>query len=128
MYDKILVPLDGSKRAEAVLRHVADLEETFAEYLRVLKPGGKVLLLEISRPAGKISYFCLKLYLKYLIPLTTRLFRRSTNAQELMRYYWDTIDQCVAPNIIVAALEKVGFGQSKRHVVMGIFSEYTGIK
>ena len=31
------------------LRHVADLEQTFVEYRRVLKSGGKVLLLEITR-------------------------------------------------------------------------------
>ena len=29
MVDKILVPLDGSKRAEAVLRHVADLAQRY---------------------------------------------------------------------------------------------------
>lgn len=110
------------------LRHVADLGEAFSEYLRVLKPGGKVLILEISRPAGKVSYHFLKFYMKYIIPVTTRLFRRSANAQELMEYYWDTIDQCVAPKIIVSALQESGFVDSHRHVVMGIFSEYTGVK
>ena len=32
------------------LRHVSDLRATFGEYRRVLRPGGKVLILEISRP------------------------------------------------------------------------------
>src|SRR5262249_27965631 len=32
------------------LRHVADLDGAFQEYRRVLKPGGRVLLLELSRP------------------------------------------------------------------------------
>ena len=34
------------------LRHVADLRALFTEYARVLKPGGKVLILEITRPQG----------------------------------------------------------------------------
>ena len=36
------------------LRHVADLSLLFAEYKRVLKPGGKVLILK--SPARKVSW------------------------------------------------------------------------
>ena len=35
------------------LRHVTDLEVTFREYFRVLKPGGTVLILEFSRPRSR---------------------------------------------------------------------------
>ena len=37
------------------LRHVADLEAAFAEYYRVLRPGGVVVLLEIARPTSRLS-------------------------------------------------------------------------
>ena len=110
------------------LRHVADLQETFEEYLRVLKPGGKILLLEITRPANKLMLFCLKTYMKGVIPILTRLFRRSADAQELMRYYWDTIEYCVPPESIVNALKSQGGQAVDRYVVMGIFSEYTALK
>lgn len=110
------------------LRHVADLSAAFEEYRRVLKPGGKVLVLEISKPRSAIATFFLKMYMKGLVPLITRLFRRSANAQELMLYYWDTIEHCVPPAQIVESLKSVGFKDAKRHAVMGIFSEYTGIK
>lgn len=110
------------------LRHVADLELAFAEYRRVLKPGGKILLLEISRPTGKLATFFLKIYMKGIVPFITRIFRRSADAQELMRYYWDTIEQCVPPASIVKALQGVGVKGADRHVTMGIFSEYTGTK
>lgn len=110
------------------LRHVADLREAFSEYLRVLKPGGTVLLLEISRPEGKIATALLKFYLKLIVPTATRIFRRSENAQELMKYYWDTIENCVRPDVIVDELEKAGFSNVKRHLVMGMFSEYSGVK
>ena len=32
-----------------------DLDQAFGEYYRVLKPGGRVLLLEITRPASTIG-------------------------------------------------------------------------
>jgi len=110
------------------LRHVEDLKEAFAEYFRVLKPGGKVLILEISRPSGTLLKFFLMLYMKYVVPAVTRIFRRSKDAQVLMKYYWDTIESCVDPDTILSALAAAGFKNVKRHVVMGMFSEYTGEK
>ena len=38
------------------LRHVTDLTLTFKEYLRVLKPGGQLLILEISWPESFLPY------------------------------------------------------------------------
>ncbi len=110
------------------LRHVADLGAAFAEYQRVLKPGGKILLLEITRPEGKVATALLKFYLKIIIPNLAKIFRRSADSKVLMRYYWDTIEQCVPPNTIVGALKSTGLEHSQRAVVLGIFSEYTGIK
>lgn len=110
------------------LRHVADLKMAFEEYKRVLKPGGKILLLEITRPDGKIKKAFLKFYLKIIIPNIARVFRRSADSKVLMRYYWDTIEQCVPPDVIVNALKETNLIDSKRAVVLGIFSEYTGIK
>jgi len=110
------------------LRHVEDLVVTFREYLRALKPGGKVLLLEITRPEGRIQYQMVKFYLKHVVPAVTRVFRRSAEAEKLMRYYWDTIEACVPPAEILAALEAAGFTHVKRHVLNGMFSEYSAVK
>lgn len=111
------------------LRHVADLVQTFSEYRRVLKPGARVLLLEITRPQSRgLGYWLLRGYMQGVIPLVTRIFRRSADAQQLMGYYWDTIEHCVPPATILAALETAGFKDVRRHVVLGIFSEYTAIK
>lgn len=110
------------------LRHVDDLLNTFREYRRVLKPGGKVLLLEITRPQPGLRYQLLKFYLKHLVPLLTRIFRGSREAQVLMRYYWDTIENCVPPDTILKALADAGFGTPRRRAVFGMFSEYTAVK
>lgn len=110
------------------LRHVDDLRMLFSEYLRVLKPGGKILLLEISRPKGKLGLTALKFYMKTVVPGITRLVRRSSDAQELMRYYWDTIEQCVPRPTILAAMEDAGLEQCECLLAMGIFSEYRSSK
>lgn len=110
------------------LRHVADLHATFSEYLRVLRPGARVLILEITRPRPGLGYQLLKFYLRTFVPLLTRLMRGSREAQTLMRYYWDTIEHCVPPATILAALEAAGFEQVRRDVVLGIFSEYSAVR
>jgi demethylmenaquinone methyltransferase/2-methoxy-6-polyprenyl-1,4-benzoquinol methylase len=109
------------------LRHVSDLHAAFREYHRVLRPGGRVLILEISRPASRIGMGLARLYLKRLVPLVTRLGTGSADAQRLMDYYWDTIEHCVAPEAILDAMRKSGF-EATRRVQGGLLSEYVGKK
>ncbi|RMG50045.1 MAG: methyltransferase domain-containing protein [Gammaproteobacteria bacterium] len=107
------------------LRHVADLIETFAEYRRVLRPGGRLLLLEIAPPRSRLGHWFLRLYLKRIVPAITWLGTRNPQARLLMSYYWDTVEQCVPPEAILDALREAGFEEVKRHVLFGIFGEYT---
>lgn len=110
------------------LRHVSDLREAFSEYKRVLKPGGKVLLLEMTLPESRRSYPFFKFYLKSFVPFMTRVSTFNDQATHLMKYFWDTVDQCVPPETILAALDDVGFEQVTRQVEARVFSEYTAIK
>jgi demethylmenaquinone methyltransferase / 2-methoxy-6-polyprenyl-1,4-benzoquinol methylase len=110
------------------LRHVSDLRATFSGYRRALRPGGKLLLLEITPPRSRVLFHLLKLYLGRLVPLAARLGRGGRTSQVLMEYYWDTIEHCVAPPVILRALEEAGFTRLDRHVEMGICSEYTAVR
>ncbi len=110
------------------LRHVTSLEQTFREYRRVLKPTGKLLILEVTKPAGRFPRFLFRLYFGRTYPFLTRLFTRSKEARDMMHYYWETMDACVPPTDVLAALRAAGLRDVKRDTVLGLFSEYSAVK
>jgi demethylmenaquinone methyltransferase/2-methoxy-6-polyprenyl-1,4-benzoquinol methylase len=110
------------------LRHVATLETAFAEYRRVLKPGGRLLLLEVSRPRSAVIRWAIRIYFQQVLPLIIRIGTGSPDARLLMKYYWDTIDECVPPAMILAALRQSGFVEVHYRVVGGCLSEYVAVK
>ena len=110
------------------LRHVTTLDETFQEYHRVLKPGGKLLILEMTKPAGRVGAFFFKLYFGKIYPFLTGLFTRSGDARKMMAYFWETMDVCVPPASVLETLQAARFSEVKRVQVLGLFSEYSAVK
>ena len=110
------------------MRHISDLSVAFAEFHRVLKPGGKVCLLEITHPEGKIATTLLKGYCKYAVPSLAKLIAKNKDTALLWRYYWDTIEACAAPVKVQHTLESAGFVNVRRTVDLGIFSTYMADK
>ncbi len=91
------------------LRHVGDLDRAFAEYLRVLRPGGRVCLMEISRPRNRFGQWLLAAYLGHVVPLLSRLGRSRADVGRLWAYYGDTVAAAVDPALVLAALRQAGF-------------------
>ena len=110
------------------LRHVDDLGSAFAEFRRVLKPGGRVCILEITSPDSRFGRFFLSAYMQLISGIFCRVGGRSKRTRELWRYYWDTISQCARPEAVMEAMRAAGFCDVRRAVPLGIFSEYTGTK
>jgi len=110
------------------LRHVTSLVVTFQEFHRVLKPGGKVLILEITKPTRRLTGWLFRLWFGRAYPWLTRLLTRSTDARDMMLYYWETMDTCVPPDTVLRTLRAVGFTAVQHHTVLGLFSEYTATK
>lgn len=107
------------------LRHVADLDRLFSEMRRVLVPGGTACVLELTRPQRPSVSWTVRVFMTRVVPALARMVRRDTDASRLMNFYWDTIEACVPPADVLAALQRAGFAQPARTVVLGMFSEYT---
>ena len=110
------------------LRHISDLGVAFTEFERVLKPGGRLCILEITQAQSRTGQWLLKNYMRGVIPLLTRFISQQKETATIWRYYWDSIEACVPPEQVMATLSAARFTQVARHVEVGIFSEYQAIK
>jgi demethylmenaquinone methyltransferase/2-methoxy-6-polyprenyl-1,4-benzoquinol methylase len=110
------------------LRHVPDLDLAFREYWRVLKPGGRALVIELSRPELAILRGFFRIHFQRVLPWLARLTTRSKPAELLMEFYWDTVDQCVPPEAILQALRRSGFVDVQRRLRWRCMSEYLATK
>jgi len=111
------------------LRHVPDLKRAFAEYWRVLKPGGIVLLLEISRRQSATLVTLLRFYIKTVLGTVFSAATGNRDMQTLMGYWWDTTEYCVPPETIMETLREVGFVEcSLKEWWSGILRDYRAVK
>jgi demethylmenaquinone methyltransferase/2-methoxy-6-polyprenyl-1,4-benzoquinol methylase len=110
------------------LRHVPDLHVAFGEYRRVLKPGGIVLLLEISRPRSALLFRLSRFYIKTVLGAVFAASTGNQDMKKLLAYWWETIEQCVPPETIIEALKASGFRECQvKESFNGLLRDYRAV-
>jgi demethylmenaquinone methyltransferase/2-methoxy-6-polyprenyl-1,4-benzoquinol methylase len=109
------------------LRHL-DQPATFAEILRVLRPGGIACVLEMSAPGSPVLRRALGIYVGHVVPLLSRVMGTRMVTRNLWRYYWSTIEHAAPATAVLQNLTAAGFAEARRHMVQGLFAEYTARK
>jgi demethylmenaquinone methyltransferase/2-methoxy-6-polyprenyl-1,4-benzoquinol methylase len=110
------------------LRHVEDLRLLFGEFHRVLRGGGRILVLEITRPGSRLGCCLMEFYMTRLVPFLARSTGRGDTSIPMMDYYWATIAECVPPESIVGALQEAGFTETRRQRTGPLLSDYVALK
>ncbi len=113
------------------LRHISDLSVAFREFHRVMKPGAKLCILEITCPESRWARILLKGYMKGVVPTLARVVGSRKNTPRLWRYYWDTIEACIPRAQVLATLKASGFGEVRCYSeirALGMLAEYQATK
>lgn len=108
------------------VRNFENLSQGLADMLRVLKPAGKVVILEFSKPKVFPVKQAYNFYFKYITPSIGKLFSKDASAYS---YLPESVAAFPDGENFVELMRKVGFQNTKhRPLAFGICSIYTGIK
>jgi demethylmenaquinone methyltransferase/2-methoxy-6-polyprenyl-1,4-benzoquinol methylase len=108
------------------VRNFENLEQGLDEILRVIKPGGKLVVLEFSKPKQKLFKGLYNLYMQNIAPAVVSVFSKNKKAY---KYLNDSVQQFPEGKDFLDILSTVGFKNTySKELTFGICSIYCGSK
>jgi demethylmenaquinone methyltransferase/2-methoxy-6-polyprenyl-1,4-benzoquinol methylase len=105
------------------LRNVADHRRAIDEMLRVTRPGGRVVVLEIATPTGRVGRLVTATWFERLVPLLGRLLGRGA----AYRYLPDSVRGYPPPAAIAALMAEAGLTDVRwRPLTLGMVTLHVG--
>jgi demethylmenaquinone methyltransferase/2-methoxy-6-polyprenyl-1,4-benzoquinol methylase len=106
-------------------RNFSDLERGLAEMARVVKPGGRVVVLEITTPRKPPLSTFYRVWFNHVVPLIGRL----TGEQEAYTYLPSSVRRFPGPEGLAAAMQRAGLSDMRWILTAGgIIALHVGTK
>lgn len=108
------------------VRNFEKLQQGYNEMARVMKPGGILVVIELSTPTSRWVLPFYKLYTRHIIPMVGRIVSKDVRAYT---YLPESIAAVPQGHAMLSLMEKAGFKQT-RHLPLtfGTCTIYIGIK
>ncbi|MDQ6761042.1 MAG: bifunctional demethylmenaquinone methyltransferase/2-methoxy-6-polyprenyl-1,4-benzoquinol methylase UbiE [Bacteroidota bacterium] len=108
------------------VRNFEDLEKGLSEIYRVLKPGGKLIVLECSRPSLPVIKNLYNFYLNYVTPKVGKLISKNKDAYQ---YLNNSVQQFPEKKTFTHILNQLGYRHAfYKTLTLGICTIYCGEK
>ncbi len=108
------------------VRNFEHLELGLSEMFRVLVPGGKLVILELSVPSNPVIRWCYKLYFLKILPAIGGMVSGDRGAYE---YLPASVLRFPAPDKFIAMMKDAGFAEVEhKALTFGICRMYVGTK
>ncbi|HEX2022482.1 MAG TPA: ubiquinone/menaquinone biosynthesis methyltransferase [Candidatus Thermoplasmatota archaeon] len=98
-----------------VLRNLSDLDAFFREAHRALRPGGRLVSLEIGRPRGRVFGPLYRLYFFRIVP---RIGRALSGSPQAYSYLADSVQRVEEPGRIAQRMRAAGFADVRVTPIM----------
>jgi len=108
------------------VRNFENLRKGLAEMLRVLKPGGRVVILEFSKPTAWYFKPLYHFYFKFITPAVGKALSRDSAAYT---YLPDSVKAFPDGEDFISILTELGYKDTScKALTFGISSLYSGVK
>jgi demethylmenaquinone methyltransferase/2-methoxy-6-polyprenyl-1,4-benzoquinol methylase len=108
------------------MRNVTDIEAAFREMHRVVRPGGRVVCLEVGRPSWALTRFLHGVYTRRVVPMLGKLIAGDSDAYS---YLPSSMGKFPPPRELAAIMRRAGLSNVRwKQLTMGAAAVHAGTK